>query len=185
MAKTATKQPEKVQQDKLAKATLSNLNISPRKVRLVVDLVRGLSAAEALAQLEVINKRASYPVSKLIKSAVANAREKGLNQGKLVVDKITVDKGRVLRRARFHGRGRVGIIQKEQSHVNVVLRESADVKEVDFVLPVKEKKVFRSSPTPTKDKSKPKIDREDTETKIKKNKKGKGFMDKFFRRKAI
>ncbi|PIR98449.1 MAG: 50S ribosomal protein L22 [Candidatus Colwellbacteria bacterium CG10_big_fil_rev_8_21_14_0_10_41_28] len=180
MAKATTQ----LKEERSARASLRNLNVSPRKTRLVVDLVRGLSVPEAIVQLQVINKRASEPVEKLIRSAVANAREMGLNQGKLMIDHISVDKGRSLRRARFHGRGRVGIIQKEQSHINLVIKESDKVKEVDFVLPVKEKKVISSAPAPVKDDNKPKSEKDDTEKKIKKNK-DKGFVDKFFRRKAI
>lgn len=104
------------------KATLSNYRQSPRKVRLLADLVRGKSVAFALAQLGAVPKRASLPLMKLIKSAVANARENNKVEGEaLLIKEIAVDKGRVLKRHRPGARGRAYPFHKHSSHIRVVL----------------------------------------------------------------
>ena len=73
------------------KAELKSYNQSPRKVRLVTDLVKGKSIEEALAQLAFLPKRASLPIAKLIASAVANATAKGADPKKLRVKKKPLD----------------------------------------------------------------------------------------------
>jgi large subunit ribosomal protein L22 len=107
------------------KAKLSHLRISPRKVRLVVDLVRGKSVSQAFALLSFTRKKAADPVQKLLKSAVANAAE---NDGirdvdNLVIDRITVDEGPTLKRYMPRARGRATPIRKRTSHIQISLRE--------------------------------------------------------------
>lgn len=104
------------------RAKLSYLRISPRKVRLVVDLVRGKKAARAVEILSLLSKEAAKPVKKLIESAIANAK----NNHKLIVDnlrltKITVDEGPTLKRWKPRARGRATTIRKRTSHVKLVL----------------------------------------------------------------
>jgi large subunit ribosomal protein L22 len=110
------------------KAKLSYLQMTPQKVRLVVDTVRGKGAQEALDILSFMPQRAAIPVYKLIASAVANAEQNfGLEADELYVSRIFADDGPRHRKApyggRFAGRGRFRPIIKRSSHVTVVLAE--------------------------------------------------------------
>ncbi len=98
--------------------------MSPRKVRLVVDTVRGLGANEALALLKFMPKAAAGPVSKAIRSAVANAEEnEGWTRDDLYVSEIRADEGPRRQWRRFGARGRFKPILKRSSHITVVLAE--------------------------------------------------------------
>ncbi|KKW25024.1 MAG: 50S ribosomal protein L22 [Candidatus Kaiserbacteria bacterium GW2011_GWB1_52_6] len=99
------------------KALLTNYHQSPRKVRLVANLIRGKSVPAARAALLYLPKKSSPALSKLLDSAIANARNAGANVENLFIKKITVDKGAVMRRARPFARGRSGSIRKEMSIV--------------------------------------------------------------------
>jgi|SRR3989344_1649249 len=99
------------------KALLTNYHQSPRKVRLVADLIRGKSVPAARAALLYLPKKSSPVISKLLDSAIANARSSGADVENLFVKKITVDKGAVMRRSRPFARGRSGSIRKEMSIV--------------------------------------------------------------------
>src|SRR3989338_8511960 len=99
------------------KALLTNYHQSPRKVRLVADLIRGKSVVQAKAALAFLPKKSSPAVAKLLDSATANARNMGAAVEDLFVKKITVDKGMVMRRARPFARGRSGTIRKTMSIV--------------------------------------------------------------------
>lgn len=106
------------------KAILKNYRQSPRKVRLVADLVRGKRADESLLTLEFTPKRASETISKLIKSAVANAvNNDNKKPENLFVSEITVDEGLTLKRFRPRARGRAARIRKRTSHITVTLDE--------------------------------------------------------------
>ncbi len=110
------------------KAVAKHIGIGTRKVRLVVDTVRGLNAGEALDVLRYMPNRAAEPVFKLISSAVANAEENyGLEIDELQVSKIYADEGPRHRKApyggRFAGRGRFRPIVRRSSHITVVLTE--------------------------------------------------------------
>jgi len=106
------------------RAYLKFCPVSAQKVRLVVDLVRGRPAVEALETLKFIRKTASHPVRKLLASAVANAEENfGINRDDLVVEKITADEAPTRKWRRFGARGRFKPILKRASHVTVILRE--------------------------------------------------------------
>jgi len=107
-------------------AKLRYLRIAPRKVRLTADLIRGKKVQEALNQLQFITKRAALPLTKLLKSAMANARNNfGLEEGNLYISKITVDEGPKLKRWMPRARGRVTEIQKKTSHITLILDEIA------------------------------------------------------------
>jgi len=102
--------------------------ITPRKVRLVVNAVRGKNAQDALNTLRFMPQRAADPVYKLIASAVANAEQNfGLEIDELYVSRIFADEGPRHRKApyggRFAGRGRFRPIVKRSSHITVVLAE--------------------------------------------------------------
>jgi large subunit ribosomal protein L22 len=97
---------------------------SPRKVRLVVDRVRGMDAEEALGVLKLMPQRAAMPVHKLLKSAVANAENNyGMAAEDLYIAHISADGGPIRRWRRFGARGRFKPIQKRSAHITVVLRE--------------------------------------------------------------
>lgn len=103
------------------KASLKNYRQSPRKVRLVADLVKGKSVPDALTTLSLLPKRAAGPVKKLIESAVANAAQKGIEKDNLTVENITVDEGIVLKRFRPRAFGRATMLRKRTSHIDVTL----------------------------------------------------------------
>ncbi len=102
------------------KAFLKNYRQSPRKVRLVADVVRGKEVGKALDILKFVNKRAALPVEKLIRSAVANAKNTGVS-GTLVVKSIAVDKGIVQKRFMPRARGAAARINKRSSHITIEL----------------------------------------------------------------
>lgn len=104
------------------KATLQNNLQSSRKTRLVTDLVRGKSVSEALDILKFLKRKSAEPVSKLIVSAVANAKQDGVTDGNLIIENITVDKGITLKRFRPRWRGMVSPLRKERSHITVTLK---------------------------------------------------------------
>jgi large subunit ribosomal protein L22 len=103
------------------KAFLKNYRQSPRKVRLLADLVRGKKVAQALQTLKFVNKRAALPVTKLIESAVANAKSQGVAADSLIVKSIAVDKGTVMKRFMPRARGAAGRINKRSSHISIEL----------------------------------------------------------------
>ena len=103
------------------KATLSNYRQSPRKVRLLVDLVRGKSVESAITELSHASKRAAMPLKKLLESAVANALSAGAKREELFIEHFTVDKGVVLKRYRPGARGRSYPYHKHTSQVRVSL----------------------------------------------------------------
>src|SRR6185503_12582990 len=100
-------------------AKLSNYRQAPRKVRLVADLVRGKRVDRALALLDVLPKRASEAMQKLIRSAVSNAKS-GTAEN-LVISKIAVNSGMVLKRHMPRARGRASLIKKKSSHITLEL----------------------------------------------------------------
>ncbi len=105
------------------KASLKNLPQSPRKVRLVTDLVKGKRAKDAIAQLTFLPKRAGEPIRKLIESAVANAKQKGESIDNLHVKNIVVNAAQVLKRMRPRAMGRGAVIKKRFSKVEVELSQ--------------------------------------------------------------
>jgi len=105
-------------------AHLRSLPMSAQKVRLVVDLVRGKNANEAMEMLRFVNKAAALPIRKLLASALANAEENfGISRDDLYVAKIFADEATTRKWRRFGARGRFKPIARRSSHVTVVLRE--------------------------------------------------------------
>jgi large subunit ribosomal protein L22 len=105
-------------------ARLSHLTISAQKVRLVVDLVRGKDAVQAMEILRFAPQSAAQPVGKLLASAVANAEENfGVSRDDLYVAKIYADEAPTRKWRRFGARGRFKPILRRTSHVTVILRE--------------------------------------------------------------
>ncbi len=105
------------------KAFLKNYRQSPRKVRLIADLVRGKKVADALTTLKFVDKRASGPFAKVIESAVANAKDQDKNIENLFIKTVEVDKGTVLKRFTPRARGSASRINKRNSHIRVELGE--------------------------------------------------------------
>lgn len=113
--------------------------MSPRKVRLVADVVRGLDVAEALARLSLMKQHAAEPVIKLLKSAAANADHNfKIASEKLFVKTITVDGGPVYKRFTPKAFGRAAPIRHRTSHLSLVLSEKEAL--VEKKVRTKEKK---------------------------------------------
>lgn len=106
-------------------ATLSNYRQAPRKVRLVANLIKGKTVPAALNMLMVTTKRASDPLVKLLESAVANAKDRGISTEGLFVKEIRVNQGLVMRRMMPGARGTGFPIRKKTSHVHIILEAKA------------------------------------------------------------
>ncbi|HNW71488.1 MAG TPA: 50S ribosomal protein L22 [Candidatus Paceibacterota bacterium] len=109
------------------KAFLKNYRQSPRKVRLVADLVRGKKVDEAVAQLDFLPKRAGFPIRKLLLSAIANAKAMGIEKENLFIKEIRVDKGIVMKRMMPAAMGSGHRINKRTSHIEIILAEKTIV----------------------------------------------------------
>jgi large subunit ribosomal protein L22 len=106
------------------KAILKTYRQSPRKVRLVGDVIRGKSVGNALTSLRFMTKRAAGPFEKLLRSALANARNNDKKQlERLYVKRVAVDKGTTLKRFMPRARGRASRINKRTSHITIELVE--------------------------------------------------------------
>ena len=110
-----------------AKAIARTVRIAPRKVRLVVDLIRGKQVGEAIAILKHTPKAASPVVEKVLKSAIANAEHNyDLDVNNLVISKVFVDEGATLKRFRPRAQGRASAINKRTSHITIVVSEKKE-----------------------------------------------------------
>lgn len=106
------------------RAHLRHVQISPQKVRLVLDLVRDKDVLEALDILKFVPNKAANPISKVISSAMANAEENfGISRNDLYIHEIYADQGPTRKWRRFGARGRIKPRKRRSSHVTVVLRE--------------------------------------------------------------
>lgn len=181
-------------------AKLRRLRISPKKVRLIADLVKKKEIAQALAQLDFSSKRAAKSLAKLIRSAQANAENNfGLDLENLAIKNIIVDQGPTLKRWRARAFGRAAEIRKKTSHITVILegiepkkeksKKEIKEKELHIAKSLDEMKKQSKEITEKKDKA---LKQEIThlpETKGRKLKpqeagKFKGFVKKVFARKA-
>ena len=107
-----------------AKAIAKYVRISPRKVRIVIDLIRGKNVVEALAVLKNTPKVASDVIYKVLKSAIANAENNyDMNSDALFVSAAFVDQGPTMKRVHPRSRGQAFKILKRSSHVTVVVKE--------------------------------------------------------------
>ena len=142
------------------KAFLKNYRQSPRKVRLVANLIKGKGVPEAIVELNFLAKRAGLPISKLLLSAVANAKQTGVEKENLFIKELRVDKGIVMKRMLPAAMGSAHRINKRTSHITLVLGEKKsetkkgkknkeikkEVKKVEKV-EVKEKTIIKKSTT--------------------------------------
>ena len=107
------------------RAVLRNVRIAPRKVRVVVDLIRSKPVGEALNILQFTNKKAAPMVAKLVESALFNVEESqqlDWNPDDLIISEVYVDEGATLRRFKPRAQGRATRIDKRTSHITVVLQ---------------------------------------------------------------
>lgn len=141
-------------------AKLNHLRISPRKVRLVTDLIKGLSVKEAKTQLRFAIKKSASPILKLLDSAISNAKHNfNLDEDNLYIAKLTVDGGPSLKRWMPRAMGRATPILKRTSHISLVLEEKVP----SYVKPkIKEK----LKPEEEKLEAKPPVEKIETEEKI-------------------
>lgn len=102
-----------------SKAQLKYLRISPRKIRLVADVIRGLNTVEAEQQLKFSSKKSAKHLLKLLKSAIANAGD----ASNLFISEIKVDSGPTLKRWRARAMGRAAMIRKRTSHITIILEQ--------------------------------------------------------------
>ncbi|TPR53678.1 50S ribosomal protein L22 [Metamycoplasma neophronis] len=121
--------------NKTVHASVNMQRISPRKARLVADLIRYKSANQALVILQTTNKKASQIILKLLHSAIANATNNaGLDATKLYVSKILVNDGPTLKRFQPHSQGRAYPILKRTSHFYIEVSEIASAEEMAELL---------------------------------------------------
>lgn len=113
--------------DTEAKAVLRNVRVSPQKLNVVAQMIRGMDVEKALATLSFSRRRISNDVKKLLQSAIANAENNHqLDVDRLFVKEASVGKSIVMKRFRPRARGRVGKIMKPFSHLTVVVRERGE-----------------------------------------------------------
>ncbi len=158
-------------------AKLNYLKIAPRKVRLIANTLKGLSTQEAEAQLMLRVQRASKPLLKLLRSAVANAKNRKMDPAKLFVGSVLVNQGPILKRSLPRAQGRATPIHKKMSHVVLTLVEAEKSFSDRFVIkpPVKKTK------GPKKERVKPKAEEVKKEAITKKP----GFFKRIFSRKSV
>ena len=115
----------KIIKENLASARLNNCPTSPRKMRLVADLIRGLNIEKALTELKFNPKEASRRLEKLLMSAISNWESKNegksIDQSDLFISEIKVDGGRMLKRIQAAPQGRAHRIRKRSNHVTLVI----------------------------------------------------------------
>jgi large subunit ribosomal protein L22 len=105
----------------IAKAMGRFIRFSPRKVRQIIDLIRGKDVTEALSILSVINKGSRQYIKKLLESAINNAKTQGFQVNKLYISKITGDIGPMWKRYKASAFGRASKIKRRTSHIKIEL----------------------------------------------------------------
>ncbi|MEK7062302.1 MAG: 50S ribosomal protein L22 [Patescibacteria group bacterium] len=167
-------------------AKLNYLRMAPRKTRLVANMIKGLSANEAEAQLLLHSKKAGEPILKLLRSAIANAKQKNIQLENLFVKEIRVDQGPMLKRFMPRAQGRATPIQKKTSHITLILAESEKAKKPRFKI-VKQERIKKSVAEKIKKEkfeAKEKSKEEEIIKEVKPVEKI-GFTKRMFRRKSI
>ncbi|PIR87062.1 MAG: 50S ribosomal protein L22 [Candidatus Harrisonbacteria bacterium CG10_big_fil_rev_8_21_14_0_10_49_15] len=172
---------------KTQKAQLRYLNITPRKVRLIAATLRGLSTQEAEAQLLLRSQRSSMPLLKLLRSAVANAKNNELDTDRLVISEILVNGGPVLKRYLPRAQGRASLLLKRTSHISLTLTElEAGPRKRFAIVPKAKKDKKKDSDKPAKaavKKPASAVKREDDSKAAKEAKPG--TLKKMFQRKSV
>jgi large subunit ribosomal protein L22 len=179
-------------------AKLNNYRKSPRKVRLVAGMLKGLSVKDAQNQLKFTIKGSAPSFEKLLKSAVANAENNfGLDKDNLFVKDVMVNEGSKLKRWLPRAHGRASLILKRTSYIEITLEEivegkgrkkvkKQEIKEIKEATgkPKKEKKETEETKEEKKDIVKERVDKEFRDDR-KKAEESKGFLKKVFRRKSM
>lgn len=175
--------------EKTQLAKLNYLRIAPRKTRLVAHLIKGLPVNEAEAQLLINPKRPSVAILKLLRSAVANAKNnQKLNPENLFVKEIRIDGGPMLKRFMPRAMGRASGIEKKTSHIMIVLGEAEKMKAPRFKIAKVERVSKRVKEEMIKQGKKEKEEKEIEKLKgaeAQKRAEKPGFAKKMFRRKSI
>jgi large subunit ribosomal protein L22 len=194
MAKKETKQ---VNIPVTANASLRYLRISPRKVRLVANVIKKLPVSEAEAQLMLHPRRPASIILKLLRSAVSNAKNKKLEESKLFISDIRVNQGPILKRWIPRAQGRATPIHKNTSHVEITLKESEKPVQSRFITEIKKVKKPKKEVAHKHEheeeghehaEEKAKQLKTEKQEKIKKERKAsekREFVQKLFRRKSI
>lgn len=113
---------------KLATARIKSLKIAPRKVRLILDMIRNKKAVEMMNMLKFSDKKAAKDIIKLINSALASAKEKEMDEEKLIISKAQADEGLSMKRRWLKSRGRATGYKKSFSNVTLCVSEVAQEK---------------------------------------------------------
>ena len=122
-------QRERTLKENEARAVTRLIRVSPQKLNLLAQLIRGKKVDRALADLTFSRKRVAKDVKKTLESAIANAEDKSsgsVDTDNLVVETVTVDQGPTLKRWRPRAMGRATRINKKTSHINIVLNDELD-----------------------------------------------------------
>jgi large subunit ribosomal protein L22 len=174
------------------KASLNHLRMSPRKARLVLDVVRKMPIEKALEQLQFLNKLAAEPIKKLIESAIANAEHNfSIERSNLYIKEIKADGGMTLKRWMPRAHGRATTIRKRSCHIKLTLAEivesgKKEARKVKVEAPVKLEQVVADAEKQAKAGKKKEVKKgesKDNKTKTD-TKSGKGFVAQAFNRKA-
>lgn len=173
-------------------AKLNYLRISPRKVRMVADLLRRKSVAQAQNILNFTVKNSAEPLQKLLKSAIASARHNfHLEESNLYISKITVNEGPKLKRWMPRARGNANAIQKKTSHITLVLdeiekkaKEAMESEKIDGIKKSEEAGEVKKTEKPIDRNRSGEAKIKKIETEIAKPKTGKGIK-RFFRRQVF
>lgn len=165
---------------------LKYLHIAPRKARFVADLLKGLRADEAEAQLMFSSRRPSKPLLKLLQSAIANAKHNHqLDKEKLYVKSIAVNNGPMSKRFTPRARGSASEIQKKTSHINLVLGVRDETQKLKFNIKLKDKKTKQKEKVKEKKTQEKENKKLESGEKINKQLDQPKFFQKMFRRKSI
>jgi len=190
------------------KARLNNLRISPRKVRLVADLIRGLDVADALNQMGTAYKRGSLPMKKLIESAVSNGENNlGIDKNNMYVLGVLVIVENSIKRWMPRAHGRASQILKRTSQIEVILEERVEgqgrknqeeleaarkkrmeakmEREKEIRKEVREKEALAKNKEASANISEKTKEKTAEKSKIREEKKGKGWASRIFRRKSM
>lgn len=163
-------------------ARLRYLKIAPRKTRLVADALKGLPVQEAEAQLMARPQRAAGALLKLLRSAVANAKNQQMDPARLVVAGVRVDQGPMLKRTMPRAMGRATMIQKKTSHVTLILEEKATASVQRFNIEAVKKEKVKKGKRAAKPAAKQYEAKKDE---IKQPEKRPGFFRRIFKRKTV
>lgn len=112
----------------VAKAEAKYIRISPKKMRMVLPLVKGRNALEAASILHLTKKRGAQILEKVVKSAIANAKNKGYEEEQLFISRLVADEGPILKRYRAASFGRATTIRKRTSHILVELNTPENIR---------------------------------------------------------